>query len=389
MSTKSNKDNDILSVTQLTDFIKKNLPDKKIKVTGEISQPKLSSGHLYFSIKDDFANIKSIIWKSKSNINRENIIEGQKFTVEGKLDFYGGSSNINLIVDKVISTDGNGELFLKYEKIKQEFISKGYFDKSNKKTIGPIIKNILVITSENGAALQDFIFNLLNHKSCVKWEVLDVKVQGNDCPKNICQQLENLKKLNKYYDLVVITRGGGSFEELFGFSQPELIQSVFDFHLPVLSAIGHQVDNPLLDLVADYSAPTPSLAAQFIIDHNKKYVDSLEHILNNVKNELLEHLTEQQTFLTKLNEKIYKSFNKITKIKSECENSIRQEIGNLLVNLSILESKIKLNQNPNIILVRNKTNEIIKTSEELNCLVKNEIIKLRWGNSEYRLRFLE
>lgn len=387
MSTKSN--NEVLTVTQLTDFIKKNLPDKKIKVTGEISQPKLSSGHLYFSIKDDSSNIKSIIWKSKSNINRECISEGQKVTIEGKLDFYGGSSTINLIVDKVIASDGSGELFLKYEKIKQDFYSRGYFDKSNKKFIQPIIKNILIMTSENGAALQDFIFNLLNHKSCVKWEVLDVKVQGIDCPKNICEQLHKLKKLNKYYDLVVITRGGGSFEELFGFSQPELIESVYDFHLPILSAIGHQVDNPLLDLVADYSAPTPSLAAQFIIEHNKKYIDSLENIISDVKNELLEQLTEHQMFLNKLNEKIYKSFNNITKLKSQCENSIRQDINNLLVKFSILESKIKFNQNPNIVLVRNKTNEIIKSSEDLDCLVKNEIIKLRWGNSEYRLRFLE
>lgn len=389
MSTKSSNDDDVLSVSQLTELIKKNLPDKKIKVTGEISQPKLSSGHLYFSIKDDSANIKSIIWRSKANINKDSIVEGQKVTMEGRLDYYGGSSSINLIVDKVLKTDGSGDLFLKYEKIKQDFYSRGYFDKSNKKILGPIIKNILVITSETGAALQDFIFNLLNHKSSVQWEVLDVKVQGIECPKNICQQLDKLKKLNKHYDLVVITRGGGSFEELFGFSQPELIESVHDFHLPVLSAIGHQVDNPLLDLVADYSAPTPSLAAQFIIDHNKKYVESLELILNDVRNELLDELTEQQTYLTKLNEKIYKSFNSLAKLKSECENSLRQQIGNLVVQLNTLESKIKLNQNPNIVLIRNKNNQIIKTSNELDELVKNEIIKLRWGDKEYRLRFLE
>lgn len=244
------------SVSELSDEIKTFIPSDKIRVIGEVSQPVIRSGHLYFSLKDETANIKAIIWKSK-NINRDEIIEGKKITISAKLDFYGGTGSVNLIVDKIINNVGFGELFKKYETIKQTFESKGYFDKLRKKKLPNVLKNILVITSETGAALQDFKINLANNKSNINWEIANVMVQGTDCPKNICDLLSKLSQSNVYYDLVVITRGGGSFEDLFGFSQPELIESIYNFHLPVLSAIGHQVDNPLLDLVADVSSPTP------------------------------------------------------------------------------------------------------------------------------------
>ena len=193
-----------------------------------------------------------------------------------RLDYYSMGGNINLIVDNITTNDEKGELYIKYEKIKEDFINKGYFNQSNKNIVlPPIIKNILIITSANGAALQDFLYNMGNNNMNVNYEVIDVVVQGLSCPKNICIELE---KLDKIYDLVIITRGGGSFEDLFGFSQPELIETVNQLRFkipPILSAIGHMVDNPLLDLVADFSAPTPSLAAQFIVDHNKKYINLL------------------------------------------------------------------------------------------------------------------
>ncbi len=375
----------IFTVSELAEYLKSVIANKKVKVTGEISQPKLSGGHLYFSLKDDSSNLKSIIWKSK-NINKDEIIDGNKVTLDCRLDFYGGTGNINLIVDKLITSDGNGELFLKYEQIKQNFISKGYFDSAHKKKLPPILKSILILTSESGAALQDFIYNLNNHHSLIEYDIEDVKVQGVECPKNICNYLEKIKQANTYYDLVVITRGGGSFEELFGFSQPELIESVYNFHLPVLSAIGHQVDNPLLDLVADISAPTPSLAAQFIIEHNKKYIGQLEIIRDDIKSELLDKLTEQQNLLAKLNEKVYRIFNSLLTLKNDCQNLIRQDIGNMMVKLSILESKITINSTNTISLI--DANTIIKSPEQLDDYI-GSTLKLRWGEKEYKIKILK
>ena len=384
----------IFSVSELSEYIKSIISNKKIKVTGEISQPKYSNGHIYFTIKDDVNNLKSIIWKFK-NINKEQIIEGQKITMECKLDFYGGTGSLNVIVDKIITNDGQGELFIKYEKIKQEFTEKGYFLQSRKKQLPKFLKNILVITSENGAALQDFIYNLENNKSLINYDIIDVVVQGIDCPKNICQILEHIKVNKSQYDLVIITRGGGSFSDLFGFSQPELIESVYNFNLPILSAIGHQVDNPLLDLIADITTPTPSLAAQYIVDYNKKYINSLDLIRNNIKSELLDAINFNRNKYIKLNEKLFKSFNLLVNLKNDLLNVIKSDIGNLMLKYSLLENKLddKLNAKSETKLELNQItlfskNIKIETNEQLDNYI-GHTIKLLWGGKKYKIKIME
>ncbi len=375
----------VFTVSELSEYLKSVVSNKKVKVSGEVSQPKLSNGHLYFTLKDDTNNLKSIIWKFK-NINKDEVVEGQKITLECKLDFYGGSGSLNLIVEKIITNEGQGELFIKYEKIKKQFESKGYFDIARKKSLVPVLSNILIITSASGAALQDFIYNLENNKSKVNYDIVDVVVQGVDCPGNICEILTQGKADEIDYDLVVIMRGGGSFADLFGFSQPELIQAVYDFHLPVLSAIGHQVDNPLLDLVADISTPTPSLAAQFIVDHNKKYLKKLQLVRDDVQSELLDQITEQQAQYAKLSEKLYKSFNSLGNLKSQLLNELRQDIGNLMYKYTQLESQVII-QNPNQIKLFNKKKPI-SNSDELDRLI-GQTIKIIWGEKEYKVKIIE
>ncbi len=374
----------VFTVSELTEYLKSVVSNKKIKVTGEVSQPKISNGHLYFTLKDDTNNLKSIIWKFK-NINKDEIVSGQKITLECKLDFYGGSGSLNLIVEKIITNEGQGELFVKYEKIKKKFESKGYFDPARKKPLVPVLSNILIITSASGAALQDFIYNLENNKSKVNYDIVDVVVQGVDCPGNICEVLEQVKEDKCEYDLVIIMRGGGSFSDLFGFSQPELIQAVYDFHLPVLSAIGHQVDNPLLDLVADISTPTPSLAAQFIVDHNKKYLKKLHLIRDDIQSELLDRITEQQSQYAKLSEKLYKSFNSLSNLKSQLLNELRQDIGNIMHKYTRLESQVII-KNPNEIKLFNKKKQITN-SDELDKLI-GQTVKLIWGEQEYKIKVI-
>lgn len=374
----------IFSVSELSEYLKSVVSNKKVKVSGEVSQPKISNGHLYFTLKDDTNNLKTIIWKFK-NINKDEIVDGQKVTIECKLDFYGGSGSLNLIVEKIITNEGQGELFIKYEKIKKKFESKGYFLQSRKKSISPIIKDILIITSATGAALQDFIYNLENNKSKVNYDIIDVVVQGVDCPGNICAVLEKVKTDELLYDLVIIMRGGGSFSDLFGFSQSELIESVYNFTLPVLSAIGHQVDNPLLDLIADINTPTPSLAGQFIVDHNKKYLEKLETIRDDIKSDLLDEITEQQAIYAKLGEKLYKAFSSLGNLKSELLNELRQDIGNLMIKYTQLESKVII-KNPNQIKLFNKSNEIID-STELDQLM-GQTVKIIWGEKEYKIKLL-
>lgn len=380
-----NEDNiKIFTVSELSNQIKTIVTGKKFRVCGEVSQPKISNGHLYFSLKDiNGTNIKSIIWKSK-NIDKTKIEQGHKVTIDGKLDYYDNGGNVNLIVDKILIEEDMGTLFKKYELIKNDFTKKGYFNIERKKVLSKVIKNIIIITSANGAALQDFLYTLNNNHSNIKYEIIDVVVQGIDCPSNICSVLNNMQMSA---DLIIITRGGGSFEDLFGFSQPELIESVYNFKhdIPILSAIGHMVDNPLLDLVADISTPTPSLAAQYIVDHNKKYIHELYTTMNMIKSNLLEELNSNKSMLIKLNEQLYRSFNIFNRLKNDCKENIKDIINNQLLQLNSFKLKLDMETNNNIVLYNNIMNKKICDPSEL---IFNNLYKLRWGDKVFNIKII-
>lgn len=365
--------NKILTVSEFCYQIKDFLPTKKFMVIGEINQLKNSHGHHYFIFKDNDNIINATIWKSKMESLKIIIKDGDKITVEGKLDFYSVGGKLNFIIDNIISNDGIGELLKKYQKIKNDFEKKGYFDSSLKLKLPNCIKNILLLTSESGAAYHDFLYGLENAKSNVSVELIDVIVQGVDCPQNICKQLENIKSKNLNYDLVILTRGGGSFQDLFGFSQPELIETLYNFNLPTLSAIGHQVDNPLSDLVCDYSAPTPSLAAQFIVDYNKNYLRSYQNILQEITHimniKLINKLEKTNNLFEKLNKK-WLSFERNNKQK------LINELNIMLRKLDNFESRLEMYETTNILL--NGNGKIMYNKEDL-LEYKGQNLEIIWN----------
>lgn len=363
-----------MTITQFCNFIKNILPGKKFSVIGEVNQLKNSHGHLFFTFKDGENCLNTTIWKSKAEILKVDLKEGDKITVEGKLDFYGAGGKLNFIVDKIVNNDGIGELQKKYDMIKNEFHKKGYFAMERKKILTKPIKNILVLTSETGAAYHDFIYGLENGRSKVDIDLIDVIVQGSECPQNICFEMEKLKESNKIYDLVILTRGGGSFQDLFGFSQPELIETIYNFHLPTLSAIGHQVDNPLSDLVCDYSAPTPSLAAQFIVDYNMSYIKRLQRIPKDLYNDLNLMIINQLELLNRLNQKINQKLQDFFNTKKQ---ELINELHGSLRQLDYLESKLEIYDNKNIML--NGDGTIIKSAEELSNY-KGKKMEIIWNN---------
>lgn len=374
---------DPLTVTQFCTFVKDILPGKKFLVTGEVNQLKNSHGHLFFTFKDNENCLSTTIWKSKADTLKINLKEGDKITVEGRLDFYGASGKLNFIVDKIVTNEGLGDLLKKYQAIKDDFTKKGYFDSSRRKKLKPTIQNILVLTSETGAAYQDFMFAIENAKCNIKIDLIDVIVQGNDCPKNICFELEQIKNAKLEYDLVILTRGGGSFQDLFGFSQPELIESLYVFTLPTLSAIGHQIDNPLSDLACDYSTPTPSLAAQFIINHNREHVNRLQEIITKIKYPLNKFLSNNLENLNRLNEKINKKWNDF---QNKQKNEILSELNLMLRKLDSFDSRLNIFNSSNIIL--NANGKILESSQELlNCTEKT--MEIIWNDVVVKVKIVK
>jgi exodeoxyribonuclease VII large subunit len=374
----------IYNPTELSSIIKNFLPNNYYNIIGEVIQPKFSNGHLYFTIKDTNTNIKAIIWKHKNNLINS-INEGDKVTIQAKLDYYSLTGNINLIVNDILVNDGIGEIQQKILEIKAQFEKKGYFNSLHKLPIPNKIKNILIITSKNGAALQDFLFNISNTKININYDIYDVPVQGIDCPKLICEKIKDIYSDNSSYDLIIITRGGGSITDLIGFSQPELIEHIYNYkRIPILSAIGHQVDNPLLDLIADISCPTPSLASQFIIDTNRNYIKNYEKTVTNLKEKILLLIYQQQEKLIKYNNIIKEEFNK-------CKTLISNYKNNIIIN--IIKNKEKLNSYSQLCNYVQNNQDIILLDKEYNQIKNNylelkDFYYLKWGKKKYKIKII-
>ncbi len=372
----------IMNIKELSNLIKSSLPRENILLLAEIQGLKFSNGHLYIQLKDTNGCINANIWSSNVTSDIRELKTGDKITVKGKLNYWDKQGSLKFTINKLLNVKGEGELHKKYKQIEKKYREKGYFLDENKLSLPKMIKNILILTSKNGAALQDFYKCIENANAFINHKLEDVIVQGVNCPSNICKILTKLiNEDSNDYDLIVITRGGGSFEDLFGFCQPELIECVHKLKIPVLSAIGHEVDKPLLDLVADKVASTPSLAAQFIVNHNRKYVEYLQYKKNNILLLLQKALNKKVNKLDQYKHNINNNKHELVlyleNLKRQLRETIMDEIHNKLIYLEKESSKYKLTDD--IILlsegIKMKTNK-----ELLNKYNNKEPITIQWNN---------
>lgn len=360
-----------LEVKQLGMKIKESLPDKSYRVIGEVSQPKEFRGNVYLNLKDSFCNIRCIVWKSKYAEFKREIKDGDKITVKGKLDFYSGNGTTSFVIDKLIDHSGEGDMYALFKKYKEDFENKGYFQPNEKLNIPKKIENVLLLTSEHGDAIKDFVFTLDNNNSKLNYDIIDIPVQGKLCPQVL---IDKLQSIDKEYDLIVITRGGGSFEDLFGFSQPELVEAIHNFDQPVISAIGHTKDISLLDLVADHSCPTPSLAGQYIVDRNKNFISNMEEIIDRVKDTILNSFYTQLRHLDVCNERVNRIVYSFDIIQQNYSNMLLNQLQNYSFKLKELELRLKNCEveNTSPLLVKNKDGMLVNTLTMLTSILENK-----------------
>jgi exodeoxyribonuclease VII large subunit len=357
----------LLTVNDINKIVKNAIPTNYIKITAEIRKPVIKNGHLYMDLKQDNNTVQAIVWRSKMTNDIKKLKDGDKITAQGKLGYYEARGTVNVHINKLLSTSGTGDLMVEYEKLKKDFENRGYFDKEiplpNK------LNNILILSSKSGAAIQDFYHVIESYNCDVKMTLIDVIVQGENCPKTIIDYLNNNDTDN--YDLIVITRGGGSFEDLFGFCKAELAECVYNLEKPVLSAIGHQVDTTLLDYVADYKATTPTEAAHFIVKHNEKYKteikDKLIDYKDDIKDMLLNNVYELQQMKSKFN----------TIIKEIARKNIITQLNNNTKKLYLM----KINTG---IEITDKNNNIV-TPDNLIDVLNNNIIIMNVGGKKVEL----
>lgn len=259
-------ENKIYSITDLTTEIKKLLEDHYpfIWVYGEISNLNIpSSGHLYFTLKDDNSKINAIIFKGQLRNIQFTPENGNSVIGFGRLSLYESRGTYQIIFE-YLEPKGIGSLHLAFEQLKIKLSDEGLFDNKHKKKLPFLPNNISIITSITGSVLYD-ILNIINRRyQNIHIQIIPVKVQGESSEQDI---INAIKIFNEYgiADVAIIARGGGSLEEMQSFNSEPVARAIFESKIPIISAIGHETDFTIADFVSDYRAPTPSVAAEIVV----------------------------------------------------------------------------------------------------------------------------
>jgi len=353
-----------LTITKLLEQIKYSLEShfKNIHIEGEITNLSFSqSGHYYFSLSDKDSMLSACLFKMDALRNPviQKLKDGVKVLVSGDINVYQKRGSFQIVVKKIIPL-GLGDLKEQFEKLKLKLKSEGLFDIDHKKPIPKMPKRVAIITAEKGAALQDFL-NIYRRRSLWMDIILvPALVQGQDAPKSIRKALHQIllfdrdAPLGKKIDVIVLARGGGSLEDLWAFNDEGLAYDIFNSPLPIISAIGHEVDYSISDFVADLRAETPSAAAEILTHHQTLIKDLMvasrrrmlllgDRIFSRAKIKL-----ESMNPKIQIN-KIWLNYNKFNERLNRCDLSYRvndlTKIHESYLELDYLWNKLKIKLN--------------------------------------------
>lgn len=381
-----------LTVTALTRYIKYKLESdnnlKKVYLKGEISNFKAhSTGHFYFSIKDENSIIRAIMFNS--NAKKLNFIptEGMKILVTGTISVYPATGSYQIYVDDLIE-DGIGNLYVAFEKLKEKLSKEGLFDPRYKKKIPKIPSKIGIVTAKTGAAVKDIISTIRRRFPLCETYLFPCLVQGENASEDIKNKVIQADQYQ--LDVLIVGRGGGSFEDLNCFNDEALARTIFACKTPIISAVGHEIDFTIADFVADMRAPTPTGAAEMAVPNK---MDLLTHV-----NQLKIRLDESIMKKLKYQKLVLDSFTNSFVIKNPLllyQNKQQQldldiEKINKLILDNIERKKIKLDQFKNnyilnnpVILYQNYMKELNNFLEKLELLNPISVLKKGYSLTYY------
>ena len=274
----------VLKITQLTRHIKARLEGEfaQVWVQGEVSNlRKQSSGHVYFSLKDSGSQLPCVLFARDAARQGFELNEGMELTLFGSISVYEPHGRYQLIA-KIAIESGLGRLQAEFEQLKRKLAAEGLFERERKQALPGLPHRIAVVTSPTGAAIRDFLRILKRRDFCGEVVIFPARVQGREAPAEIRQMLEYAAASQPGFDLIVLTRGGGSIEDLWGFNDEQVARAVATCKIPVISAVGHEIDHVLTDYVADERAETPSGAAERISSLYLETVQRLETAAQNL-----------------------------------------------------------------------------------------------------------
>lgn len=375
-------ESNVYSVSQINRYIKM-LIDKdaylnNITVRGEITNFKAHyTGHFYFTLKDETSTIKCVMFKSMASLVKFKPADGMKVVITGQVSLFERDGTYQIYC-KTMVPEGVGELYLAYEQLKEKLAKEGLFDVKYKKKIPFLPNRVGVITSKTGAVVRDIINVSTRRYPNVNLCIFPAAVQGVNVASTVIDGIETFNRLNNV-DVIIIARGGGSFEDLFGFNDEGLARKIFESNIPIVSAVGHETDFTICDFVSDLRAPTPSAAAELVYPRYSDIISKISvnenRVLIATKNYLIRKMEYVKRIMASKLEKV--PLDMINKYKMEIDKSIaisenamclklekyKSKSSNLISKLDALSPLKTLSRGYSV--VENENHKVIKSKNDV------------------------
>ena len=339
---------------------------REIWLEGELSslsQP--ASGHIYFSLKDDTAQIRCAMFRSRASVNRYKPKEGDLVKVRARVTVYEARGDMQLVVQH-IEEAGEGLLKKRFEELKQSLFEQGLFDETHKKPLPSFPKHVGIITSSSGAAVKDIISTFKRRCSGIPLTIYPAIVQGDTAPESLIQAIQNAVQHQKC-DVLIIARGGGSLEDLWCFNNEQLARSIYQCPIPIISGVGHEIDFTICDFVSDHRAPTPTAAAELLSPDTQQLNHQLATLAFRLQSSTLRKTqkhAQQVDWLYKSlvhpKQAIQHKVNGLQQLNMRLKNSIRQQF---------IAEKNSINRAINLLQRNNPERKLVLQKEQTQQLV--------------------
>ena len=349
-----------ITVTQLNDYIARVLEFDtllmNVSVTGEISNLKYhSSGHVYFSINDENAKVNCFFPASYVRNLSYELGDGLEVIVTGKVNVYRKGGYYSLFV-RSIQVAGEGNLAMAFNLMKEKLEKEGLFDPAHKKPLPEFPRKLGILTSETGAAVRDILKIIRSRNELVDVMIFPVLVQGEGAANNIASTLDMVNRNFDDIDVLIVGRGGGSQEDLWAFNEEVLARAIYDSRIPVISAVGHEIDFSISDFVADRRAETPTAAAEMAVPDLAELKSSLDKTRDSIRQDLISRLRYDQLRMDSL---LKEMRNDLEKILTDNKNKIER------LKLILEENDPYRILGKGYSVIRNDSEEVVNTVDRL------------------------
>jgi len=379
----------VLTVTQLTREIREVLEGRigTVWVEGEISNHRLqTSGHQYFTLKDGGSQISCVMFRGSASRSAARLTDGVQVQVQGEISVYEPRGQYQLVV-KQVQMKGQGGLQARFEALKKKLFDEGLFDQEYKQSIPKFPRTVALVTSPTGAAIQDMLNILTRRAPWVRVMVFPVRVQGQGVERETIRAIEMLNAAEQFGlprpETIVIGRGGGSIEDLWAYNEESLARAIFISRIPIISAVGHEIDFTIADFVADLRAPTPSAAAELLatdVSELKRYFESTERSLSTRVQSILDHheqvldLTAKGPLMHEPVRQIQQAEQSVDDAEARLSSAIREQVRSLSDQLS--DKQQVLQQYHPRVMIAEAGHRVQSNADRLHQLMEHRLVRL-------------